>query len=282
MKIGFKTSQTDVDWPTLLATWELGDELEVFDSAWIFDHFLSLAVPNGPSHEALTALSALAARTHRLQIGHLVISNTYRHPAVLAKAGATLDHISGGRFVLGIGAGWHEQEHAMYGLEMPPIGQRISELRSAVRVIRALWSTPDGVSVDAPPYRLTDAYCRPAPLTPNGPPIWLGTQGPRGLRIAAELADGWNASGTLPAFAPKRDILLRACEAVGRDPSTIEVSAQARLADGNHRALLEVAMAYGEAGVDHLVFIMPAADGPAGLQRLADEVAVPLRERFGK
>lgn len=281
MKIGFKTSQTDVDWPTLLATWELGDELEVFDSAWIFDHFLSLAVPNGPSHEALTTLSALAARTHRLQIGHLVISNTYRHPAVLAKAGATLDHISGGRFVLGIGAGWHEQEHAMYGLEMPPIGQRISELRSAVRVIRALWSTPDGVSVDAPPYRLTDAYCRPAPLTPNGPPIWLGTQGPRGLRIAAELADGWNASGTLPAFAPKRDILLRACEAVGRDPSTIEVSAQARLADGNHRALLEVAMAYGEAGVDHLVFIMPAADGPAGLQRLADEVAVPLRERFG-
>lgn len=281
MKIGFKTSQTDVDWPTLLSTWELGDELEVFDSAWIFDHFLSLSVPNGPSHEALTTLSALAARTHRLQIGHLVISNTYRHPAVLAKAGATLDHISGGRFVLGIGAGWHEQEHAMYGLEMPPIGQRISELRSAVRVIRALWSTPDGVSVDAPPYRLTDAYCRPAPLTPNGPPIWLGTQGPRGLRIAAELADGWNASGTLPAFAPKRDILLRACEAVGRDPSTIEVSAQARLADGNHRALLEVAMAYGEAGVDHLVFIMPAADGPAGLQRLADEVAVPLRERFG-
>ena len=281
MKIGFKTSQTDVDWPTLLSTWELGDELEVFDSAWIFDHFLSLSVPNGPSHEALTTLSALAARTHRLQIGHLVISNTYRHPAVLAKAGATLDHISGGRFVLGIGAGWHEQEHAMYGLEMPPIGQRISELRSAVRVIRALWSTPDGVSVDAPPYRLTDAYCRPAPLTPNGPPIWLGTQGPRGLRIAAELADGWNASGTLPAFAPKRDILLRACEAVGRDPSTIEVSAQARLADGNHRALLEVAMAYGEAGVDHLVFIMPAADGPAGLQRLADEVAAPVRERFG-
>lgn len=281
MKIGFKTSQTDVDWPTLLATWELGDEMEVFDSAWVFDHFLSLSTPDGPSHEGWTVLSALAARTHRLQLGHLVLSNTYRHPAVLAKAAATLDHVSGGRFVLGLGAGWHEQEHAMFGLEMPPIGQRISDLRSAVRVIRALWSSPDGVSLDAPPYRLTDAFCRPAPLTPHGPPIWLGTQGPRGLRIAAELADGWNASGTLPAFTPKRDMLLRACEEVGRDPSTIEISAQARLASGNHGALLEQALMYGEAGVDHLVFIIPAADGPSGLRRLADEVATPLRERFG-
>ena len=84
-----------------------------------------------------------------------------------------------------------------------------------------------------------------------------------------------------PNHTPKRDTLLRACEAVGRDPSTIEVSAQARLVEGDHRALREQAMAYGEAGVDHLVLIMPAADGPAGLQRLADEVAVPLRERFG-
>jgi alkanesulfonate monooxygenase SsuD/methylene tetrahydromethanopterin reductase-like flavin-dependent oxidoreductase (luciferase family) len=284
MKIGFKTSQTDVDWPTLLATWELGDQLEVFDSAWIFDHFLSLSVPNGPSHEALTALSALAARTRRLQVGHLVLSNTYRHPAVLAKAGATLDHISGGRFVLGLGAGWHEQEHAMYGLPMPPIGRRISELRSAVQVIRALWSSPDGVSLDAPPYRLTDAYCRPAPLTPNGPPIWLGTQGPRGLRIAAELADGWNNTGSLPAFNAKRDELLRACDVVGRDPSTLEISAQARLTgddDAALGALRQWGTAYAEAGVDHLVLIMPAAFGPGGLQRLADEVAAPLRDRFG-
>ena len=280
MKIGFKTSQTDVDWSVLLATWELGDQLEVFDSAWIFDHFLSLSVPNGPSHEAISALSALAARTHRLQVGHLVLSNTYRHPAVLAKAGATLDHISGGRFVLGLGAGWHEQEHAMYGIPMPPIGERITDLRSAVQVIRALWSSPDGLSLDAPPYRLADACCRPAPLTPNGPPIWLGTQGRRGLRIAAELADGWNENGILAAFAEKRDTLLRACEEVGRDPSTIEISAQVRPGEGL-RAQRETGMAYAEAGVDHLVLIMPAAHGADGLQRLADEVAAPIRERFG-
>jgi alkanesulfonate monooxygenase SsuD/methylene tetrahydromethanopterin reductase-like flavin-dependent oxidoreductase (luciferase family) len=183
--------------------------------------------------------------------------------------------------VLGLGAGWHEQEHAMYGIEMPPIGQRISDLRCAVRVIRALWSSPDGVSLDAPPYRLTDALCQPPPLTPGGPPIWLGTQGPRGMRIAAELADGWNSTGSLSAFVEKRDMLLRACEAAGRDPKSIEISAQARLAGGDHAALLEHAIAFGEAGLDHLVFIMPAADGPAGLQRLADEVATPVRARFG-
>ncbi|MEO8511294.1 MAG: LLM class flavin-dependent oxidoreductase [Chloroflexota bacterium] len=281
MKIGFKTSQTDVEWPTLLAAWELGDELSVFDSAWLFDHFLSLSVSNGPSHEGLTALSALAARTHRLQIGHLVLSNTYRHPAVLAKAGATLDHISGGRFVLGLGAGWHEQEHDMFGIELPPIGERITMVRNAVRVIRALWSSPDGVSIDAPPYRLTDALCRPTPLTHNGPPIWLGLQGRRGLRIVAELADGWNSTGSIGAFAAKRDLLLHECAAVGRDPKTIEISAQARLADGDHAALLEQALRYAEMGVDHLIFIVPAEDGAAGIQHLADKVVVPLREQIG-
>src|SRR6187397_1358802 len=113
MRIGFKTSQTNVDWPTLRETWQLGDTLEVFDSGWIFDHFVALG-------------DALAVLTMRLQFGHLVIGNTYRHPAVVANMGATLDHLAPGRFVLGLGAGWHEEEHAMYGMELPPIGERIT------------------------------------------------------------------------------------------------------------------------------------------------------------
>src|SRR5438067_8625443 len=108
MKIGFKTSQTDVDWPTLLATWELGDELTVFDSAWIFDHFVALGERSGGSHEAFVTLAALAARTRRLQLGHLVLGNTYRHPALTAKSGATMDHVSGGRLVLEQEGGGHE------------------------------------------------------------------------------------------------------------------------------------------------------------------------------
>ncbi len=281
MRIGFKTSQSNVDWETLLATWELGDELEVFDSAWLFDHFLGLGDPRGPAHEGVTLLAGLAARTHRLQIGHLVLSNTFRHPALTAKIGATMDHLSGGRFVLGLGAGWHEGEHAMYGLPLPPIGERISALRSAVRVIKGLWESPRGLTLDTAPYQLRDAVCDPPPLTPGGPPLWLGTQGKqRGLRIVAELADGWNATYGYETFGEKHDALLRHCEAVGRDPAEIEISAQVFARQGRAAQLAE-SIRYGEAGVSHMVLIMAAEEGPDGLRALAREVAEPLRERFG-
>jgi len=281
MKIGFKTSQTNVDWPTLLATWELGDELPVFDSAWIFDHFVALGEGGGGSHEAFVTLAALAARTKRLQIGHIVLGNTYRHPALTAKSGATMDHVSGGRFVLGLGAGWHEEEHAMFGMTLPPIGERITMLESATRLIKGLWRSPSGVTLDAPPFSFRDAVCDPPPLTPGGPPIWLGTQGlVRGLRITAELADGWNQTGDPETFQEKRGALLRHCEAIGRDPGEIEISAQAFVRDG-YSATLEIASRYLREGAQHVILVMPADHGPEGLRRLAHEVAEPLREQFG-
>lgn len=280
MRIGFKTSQSNADWPTLRATWELGDSLPVFDSAWIFDHFVALSEEGGGSHEAFALIGALAAATNRLQLGHLVLGNTYRHPALVAKSGATVDHVSNGRFVLGLGAGWHEAEHEMYGMRLPPIGERITMLDSAVRVIKALWESPGGVSLDAPPYELRDAVCDPPPLTVGGPPIWLGGQGSRGLRIVAERADGWNQTGDPSTFVEKRDILLRHCEAVGRDPGEIEISAQAFLRDGDYAAMLESAVGLAQAGAHHLILLVPASSGPDGLQKLADRVATPLRERF--
>ncbi len=281
MRIGFKTSQTNVDWPTLRSTWELGDELTVFDSGWIFDHFVALGEGGGGSHEAFVTMAALAALTRRLQLGHLVLGNTYRHPALVAKSGATMDDVSRGRFVLGLGAGWHEAEHAMYGMTLPPIGERITMMESAVRVIKALWRSPQGVSLDAPPYRLANAVCDPPPFTRGGPPVWLGTQGlRRGLRIVAELADGWNQTGDPATFDEKRDALLRHCEALGRDPGEIEISAQVFGRDGLP-AMLESASDYARRGVQHVILVTPAADGPDGLQRLAREVAEPLRERFG-
>jgi alkanesulfonate monooxygenase SsuD/methylene tetrahydromethanopterin reductase-like flavin-dependent oxidoreductase (luciferase family) len=280
MKIGFKTSQTDVDWPTLLATWELADEMPVFDSGWIFDHFVALG-EGGGSHEAFVTLAALAARTKRLQLGHLVLGNTYRHPALTAKSGATMDHISEGRFVLGLGAGWHEEEHAMYGMTLPPIGERITMLESATRLIKTLWESPSGVTLDAPPYSFHDAVCNPPPFTPGGPAIWLGSQGlVRGLRITAELADGWNQTGDPRSFPEKRDALLRHCEAVGRDPAEIEISAQAFVRD-RYDATLEVAAYYLREGAHHVILVMRADQGPEGLKRLAHEVAEPLREQFG-
>ena len=281
MKIGFKTSQTSVDWPTLLATWELADaELPVFDSGWVFDHFVALGPDGGACHEGWTVATALAARTKRLQFGHLVLGNTYRHPALLARMAATLDVVADGRFVLGLGAGWHEAEHAMYGWPLPPIGERITMMENAVRVLRALWSEPGGATISAPPYELRDATCDPPPLTPGGPKIWLGTQGmKRGLRITAELADGWNHTGDPATFTAKRDALLRFCEAAGRDPGEIEISAQV-FPQEDSAAMREVALGLARGGADHLILIMPASDGPEGLRRLAAEVAEPLREQL--
>lgn len=280
IRVGFKTAQQHVDWSTLLATWELGDELDVFDSGWLFDHFVALGQEGGASHEGWTLAAALAARTRRLQMGHLVLGNTYRHPALLAHMAATLDHVAQGRFVLGLGAGWHEREHRMFGWPLPSPAERIQMVESAVRVLRALWTQPDGVTLDAPPYSLVDATCEPAPLGTRGPPIWLGTQGPRGLAVAARLADGWNHTGAIESFAAKRDTLLRECEAIGRDPTEIEISAQIFLRDGDYRQLVELASGYARAGVRHLVLVMIAPEGPAGLSRLASEAAQPLRDRF--
>jgi alkanesulfonate monooxygenase SsuD/methylene tetrahydromethanopterin reductase-like flavin-dependent oxidoreductase (luciferase family) len=281
MKIGFKTSQTNVDWGMLKETWQAADELPVFDSGWVFDHFVALGA-GGSCLEGWTVLTALAATTRRLQLGHLVLGNTYRHPAVLARMAATLDIVADGRFVLGLGAGWHEAEHAMYGLPLPPIGERIGNLESAVRVLRAIWSSPTGVTLDAPPYHLADATCDPPPLTPGGPRIWLGGQKPRGIGIAARLADGWNHSGGDPAeFTAQRDILLRACEAAGRDPGEVEVSVQIRAWDTPDSEVLASAIRYAEAGAQHVILMTPGADGPDGLARLATEVAEPLRARFG-
>lgn len=283
MKVGFKTRQTsDVEWPELRAIWEMGDDLEVFDSAWLFDHFVDPA--GGGSHEAWTLIGALAAATSRLRIGHLVLSNSHRHPALVAKMAVTVDHISHGRLVMGLGAGWNEAEHSMYGWDFPDIRERLSRLEGALRVLKGMWANPHGCSISEGGYRLTDALCLPPPITPGGPPIWLGTQGPRGLRLAADLADGWNHTGTLDEFREKRDRLLRCCDEVGRNPATLTISAQlfggVWPAGALMREILAEATGYAEAGADLVVLPVNMKAGPSGLQRLAEEVAAPLAERF--
>lgn len=282
MRIGFKTRQTsDVEWPMLLATWQAADSLDEFDSGWLFDHFIDPI--GGGSHEALTVATALAAQTERLQIGHLVLSNTHRHPALLAKMAVTLDHITRGRFVVGLGAGWHEAEHAMYGWVLPSLADRMDRLDAAIRVLKGMWEHPKGFSLTAAGYELRSAKCEPPPLTVGGPPVWIGTKGKRrGLRIAAELADGWNFSGALPEFIVCRDALLRHCDAVGRDPSGIEISVQlwqGILTPGRMLTeLREEAVAFVRAGANHIVLPVASGDGPANLINVAREVAAPLRE----
>jgi alkanesulfonate monooxygenase SsuD/methylene tetrahydromethanopterin reductase-like flavin-dependent oxidoreductase (luciferase family) len=296
VRIGFKTSPQDVDWATIDATWRRAGELSGdgragggFDSAWLNDHLTNMdADAPGASLEALTLLGTLVHHVPGVMVGHAVLSNTFREPVLVAKAAVVLDHATRGRFVLGLGAGWFEGEHEPFGLELPPIGRRIDRLVSAVATIRALWSgaaaAPPGVSRDDPFYPLRGAVNAPGPRTPGGPPIYLGGQGPRGIRLAARTASGWLQPGThagnVPYFAEKRGALLAALENEGRDPATFDMVAQVGTGASaeTRRAALEAARASVAAGATHVVFGMPAALGPGGLGEVVADCLVPLRE----
>jgi alkanesulfonate monooxygenase SsuD/methylene tetrahydromethanopterin reductase-like flavin-dependent oxidoreductase (luciferase family) len=272
----------NVEWPVLRDTWLLGDELRVFESGWLFDHFVSLDRPLGGNHEGWTVASALAALTSRIEFGHLVLGNSYRYPPLLAKMVTTLDHIAAGRFILGIGAGHRPDEHEMFGYGLDPIGTRLDRLESALQLLKGIWSSPTGFSIDAPPYRLVHAHLEPLPFTNGGPRVWIGTRGRRrGLRLVARYADGWNFFGDLETFLELRDILAQQCDEIGRSVDSIETSTQLFLRGGDFAALLAVAQRFAAAGIDHLILGIPAELGPAGLQRLADDVAAPLRQAYG-
>ena len=292
MKIGFRTSPQNTDWASLEAAWAEAGRHDVFDSGWLNDH---LSDPGrdqgGPSFESMTALAALAHLVPGKAVGQTVLAATFRHPAMLAKEAVTLDHLTGGRYILALGAGWHAWEHEAFGIDLPPIGERFDRFESTIRVLRALFGDAareaPGVTLDAPPYRLDGAVMEPGPVRPGGPPIWLGGQGPRGLRLAARYADGWNFAsnldGSADGFVTRRDELLRACEAIGRDPAELTLSAQIIIPGdpAGRRAALERAMGFVRAGAGHIMLTTPAREGAAGIRRLAVEVAAPLRDAFG-
>lgn len=297
LRIGFKTSPQDVDWPSVDATWARAGELAGepgggFDNGWLNDHLTNLdAAAPGPSLEALTLMATLVHHVPGLTVGHAVLSNTFRHPVLVAKAAVVLDHATDGHFVLGLGAGWFEGEHEPFGIDLPPIGRRIDRLESAIETLRALFSAAaamrPGVTRNDPFYPLVGAVNAPVPRTAGGPPLYLGGQGPRGIRLAARRAAGWLQPGTHAGntayFAEKRGELLAALEAEGRDPSGFDFVGQVGTGDSaaSRRASVESAIAVAEAGATQVVLGMPAALGPAGLDDVVRECLAPLRDRFG-
>ena len=294
VRIGFKTSPQDVDWATVDATWRRAGEHGSadhggWDSGWLNDHLTNMnAEAPGGSLEALTLLATVVHHVPGLLVGHAVLSNTFRHPVLLAKAAVVLDHATDGRFVLGLGAGWFEGEHQPFGIELPPIGPRIDRLVSAVETLRVLFSAaaaaPGGVTRDDPFYPLVNATNLPAPRTPGGPPLYLGGQGQRGIRLAARTATGWLLPGTHAGngeyFATKRDEILAALEAEGRDPAGFDIVGQVHTGSTAETRREAVTSARGliDAGATHIVLGMPAELGPAGLDDVAAECLAPLRD----
>jgi F420-dependent oxidoreductase-like protein len=211
-------------WQQYSEVWKIADEVG-YSTAFIPDHFYSGSKnPEAECYEAWSVVSAMAAATKRLRIGPLVLGNTYRHPAVVANMAATLDHISGGRLNLGLGAGWMQVEHDGYGIPLPPPRERLDRLDEALQVIKLLFSKRRA-TFHGQFYQLNDALCEPKPLQKPYPHLIVGGSGEkRTLRIAAKHADEWNGEVGPVGMGRKIAILHEHCRAVGRDPSEIEIS----------------------------------------------------------
>lgn len=267
-------------WPTPSAPFDdvvaLAQHVEKtgWDGVWYADHFM----PNAPDTstpwpEAWMTLAALAPVVPRLRLGTLVTGNTYRHPAVLAKMAATLDHISGGRVVLGLGSGWQENEHEQYGIPFYTVRERLDRLDEACSVIKSLF-TNESSDFDGRFYELRGASLEPKPVQ-QPLPLMIGGGGEKvTLKITAKHADEWNVWGTVDTLKHKMAILDQHCADVGRDPKAIQRSAVALLFMSNDESFIasmkgremaqatiigspsevkDIVAAYEEAGVDELI-----------------------------
>jgi F420-dependent oxidoreductase-like protein len=268
-----KTPPQNTTWSEMLAIWRVADEIDVFTEAWNFDHFYPLHPPlDGPCLESWTTLAALAQATSRLRVGSMVNGMHYRHPAVTANMAASLDIISGGRFNLGLGAGWFEPESQAYGILLGTMTERMDRFDEGVEVIHRLL-TQEHTSFTGTYYQLADARCEPKPIQQPRPPIVIGGKGERRtLRTVARFADHWDAMfhEDIASWRRLNDVLLTHCEAVGRDPAAIRRSVHLRWgSDGDPEALAEEAMRFGEAGVDVIVFSMRSPQSVAAVEPLA-------------
>jgi F420-dependent oxidoreductase-like protein len=223
MKFGLHIGQQNISMEEMRKTWTWADTAG-FDWVDVWDHFYE-APPvdgNGSCFEATTCMAAIACETKNVRIGVLVLGMNYRHPAILANALTTIDHLSGGRLEIGLGAGWHEPEYTAYGIPFLPIKERMDILEEGVQVVRML-TTQDRSTFEGKHYQLNNAACNPKPMQ-SRPRIWIGGNGEkRTLRIAARHADGWNTPyPSVDEFKRLSGVLDQWCEKEGRDPATIE------------------------------------------------------------
>ena len=241
--------------PQIKRSWEeaRGAALEFdslgFDSVWVCDHVYGVPLPTLPIFEAWTQLAAVAAITQRVELGTLVTPPFFRNPALLAKQVATLDQISGGRSVVGLGAGWFGAEFEAYGAPFPSLGERMRALEEYVEILKCLW-TQERTTFEGRHFSVKDAICEPKPL--RCPPILIGGGGERVLMgIAARHADIWNNMAVMQSQLPKKvEALRKRCDELGRDFDTLEVSQQCVVViaeddDGARKALEKAKKVYG-------------------------------------
>jgi len=217
---------------------------------WFADHYMPNtedgSISDGHTHEAWGVLPAIAATTSRVRLGPLVSPTSVHHPALLANRAITIDHVSNGRFVLGLGAGWQINEHRAYGIELEPPRQRVDRFAEALQIIKMLMSQPR-TTFDGEFYQITDAPCEPKAIQ-DSIPILVGTGGSRMMRLTARHADQWNTWGTPATVADRLSEFMQACETVARDPDTMWTSAQTLMFITDSKEASEKALATAPAG----------------------------------
>lgn len=231
MRFGLDVAQHQLEWDEILSRVRYAEEVG-FDGVWVFDHFSALyGDPSGPCLEGWTLLAALGAATSRIRLGTLVTGMTYRHPSLLATEAVTVDHVSGGRLELAVGAAWNEGEHRALGFAFPRVRERAERLEEGVQVLRFLM-TQDGATFEGRHYRLRDATYHPRPVQQPHPPIWIGAAGERlMLPIVGRQADVWHSFGSASSLARKWRVVVRAAEAAGRDPAEIARAADLSISE---------------------------------------------------
>ena len=312
MEIAVQTPPEHTDYSRLLDIWQTADGLG-FAAGFTFDHFVPLnpgarpsapgEVPDGPQLEGWTVLAALGAATSRLDLGTLVSGVTYRHPVLLAKMAVTLDHVSAGRALLGLGAAWHEAEHAMYGFDYPGVGDRMTMLDETLEAFRLLCTAEDPIDYDGRFVQLAGACFDPKPVRPGGVPVLVGGSGQRLRRIAARRGDWYNGFWAPWEWPEVNDGLNELLAGNGRSPGDLKRTAfvfselandpattdglvqtfrrvrggteeevRARIVAGSPEQMVAVLESYAAAGVDMAILNIRPDQGAAEVARFGEQV----------
>lgn len=297
LKIGLKTSLMHVSYDDVRRVWQQADEMTEIADAWLWDHMMPLAGDRGGSAlEGWTTLAALATQTSRLRMGLLVTSNRFRRPALLGKMATTVDVISDGRLIMGLGIGGTVQspgaggvpgenpgirEYAPYGIPLISPREGIARLVETVTILRRMW-TEDEFDYEGPFTTLIGTRNSPKPIQPAGPPLLIGAWGDRALRVVAEYADIWNIPGpphnSVEALAERSRLLDRYCEEIGRDPAEVERSVQLIVADDGAAEARETIAALAGIGFGHVVVGARRQYQADGMKWMLEEVVRPACE----
>jgi len=273
VRFGIDIAQQRLEWDELVCRARFGEDLG-FDGAWGFDHFKPL-YGEGPGNcfEGMTTLAALATATSRIRLGLLVTGVTYRHPSMLAAEAITIDHASGGRLELALGAAWFEDEHRELGIPFPPTGERIDRLEDTVEVVRKLCSG-EAITWSGRTLALDGATLRPLPVQRPHPPIWIGASGERRmLPLAGRVADAWHCFGDASTLQRKWEIVATAAETAGRDPVSILRAGSLSLS-GDLNGVARDLEAHERAGTGYLVCGWPG-EGRSRVEEFATHLMRP-------